>query len=396
MKFSPHSITTMPAIPSHTPIAVIGAGPVGVLCALLLAKQGKQVLLIEARPAGAMIQDQRTLALSFNSIRAFSEAGVIWPEPETTPINQVHISQQHHPGRTLLRAEDMGTDHLGQTCDYASLIRSCEAALNQADLSLLWQTRVRSLHTLNHFAELEIERGNRIHNITTDWVILAEGGFLTGMLPGIRQRIHDYRQSALVASLEFDVPQNGIAYERFSDKGPLALLPHHKTYRLVWTRSHEDAQRLQNAGFEEFATEFAQSFGNRAGKLLSCSKRTVFPLQLKQLNKIHSGRIICIGNAAQTMHPVAAQGLNLGVRDAVSLARHFAEPNSLKNSRLAEKYAAGRRLDVQATVGFTHSLVTVFDHPNTLLRLGKSSAMSMLDSIPAWRRAFTEHLIFGL
>ena len=122
----------------------------------------------------------------------------------------------------------------------------------------------------------------------------------------------------------------------------------------------------------------------------------MFPLQLKQLNKVYSGRVICIGNAAQTMHPVAAQGLNLGVRDALALARCFDAPHSLHNPDLAQQYAARRRLDAQAIVGFTHSLVTLFDHPDAVLKLGRGGVMSLLDSLPAARKKFTEQLIFGL
>lgn len=386
----------MQTIPLHTQIAVIGAGPVGVLCALLLARQGKQVLLIEARPANANIQDRRTLALSFNSIQAFTEAGIIWPENESTPITNVHISQQHHFGRTLLRAADMNTPYLGKTCNYSALMHACEAALNQPNLNVLWDTRLQNIHTLDYFAELQIEHQKETHTLTADWVILAEGGMLAETLPGIRRHSHNYQQSALVTTLEFEQPQNGTAYERFADTGPFALLPYRDAYRLVWTRSPEDAQKLKDAAFNDFAAEFEQTFGNRLGKLRSRGETAVFPLHLKQLNKVYSGRVICIGNAAQTMHPVAAQGLNLGVRDAIALAKQFAEPMSLKNSKLAQQYAAGRRVDAHAIVGFTHSLVTLFDHTNTLLQLGRGGVMSMLDGIPALRKKFTEHLIFGL
>lgn len=386
----------MHTIPLHTQIAVVGAGPVGVLCALLLAQQGKRVLLIEARPANTHIQDRRTLALSFNSIQAFSEAGIAWPANESTPITNVHISQQQHFGRTLLRASDMQTPYLGKTCDYATLMQTCEAALNRPDLTVLWDTRLQNIRTLDHFAELQIERQTHTHTLTADWVILAEGGMLAETLPGIRRHNHDYKQSALVTTLEFDLPQNSTAYERFADTGPFALLPYRDAYRLVWTRSPEDAQKLKDAPFEDFADEFEQTFGKRLGKLRSRGDTAVFPLHLKQLNKVYSGRVICIGNAAQTMHPVAAQGLNLGVRDAIALAKQFAEPHSLKNKKLAQQYAAGRRIDAHAIVGFTHSLVTLFDHPNIILQLGRGGVMSMLDSIPALRKRFTEHLIFGL
>ena len=386
----------MPPVPAHTQIAVIGAGPVGVLAALQLARQGRQVLLIEARPQHAEIRDRRTLALSFNSVAAFQQAGVVLPEEETTPIVNVHISQQNMFGRTLLRAEDMGVAALGRTVDYALLMRACEAALAAQNVPVLWHTQVAQVRTLSHFAELQIEQQGRAHSLTADWVVLAEGGHLAESLPGLQCHSYDYQQSALVTTLEFEQGNNGTAYERFADAGPFALLPYRHAYRLVWTRTPADALSLKNMPFEDFAAAFEAAFGNHLGRLKARGEAAVFPLQLKQLNKVYSGRVICIGNAAQTMHPVAAQGLNLGVRDALALAACFAAAKSLNNNALAQQYAAGRRPDAQAIVGFTHSLVTLFDHPDALLKLGRGGVMALLDSLPAARKKFTRQLIFGL
>lgn len=386
----------MQTIPTHTQIAVIGAGPVGVLAALALQGSGHQVLLLEARPQNAVIRDRRTLALSFNSVRAFENAGVKLSSAESTPITDVHISQQGVFGRTLLRAKDMGVTALGHTVDYAVIMQACTDALSSQRLPMLWQTPVRQVRTLSRFAELDIEHNGHIHSITADWVILAEGGHLTDNLPGLHRHSYDYRQSALVTTLEFEQGNNGTAYERFADDGPFALLPYHQAYRLVWTRSPADARALADMPFDDFARVFENTFGNRLGRLKARGDTAVFPLQLKQLNKVYSGRVICIGNAAQTMHPVAAQGLNLGVRDALALAQCFSRCSNLNNNQLAQQYAAQRRLDAHAIVGFTHSLVTLFDHPDALLKLGRGGIMSLLDSLPAARKKFTEQLIFGL
>ncbi|MDO4248349.1 MAG: FAD-dependent monooxygenase [Neisseria sp.] len=382
--------------PLHTQIAVIGAGPVGVLAALALQRQGKQVLLIEARPQHTVIRDKRTLALSFNSVAAFAAAGIELPQDESTPIIDVHISQQGLFGRTLLRAADMGVAALGRTVDYAVLMRQCEAALIEQETPVLWDTQVRRVRTLKHFAELSLEHNGESHQLTADWVILAEGGHLTDGLPGLQRHSYDYRQSALVTTLTFEQAGNGTAYERFADEGPFALLPYHDAWRLVWTRSPEDAIALKDMPFEAFASRFEAAFGSRLGALQSRGEAAVFPLQLKQLNKVYSGRVICIGNAAQTMHPVAAQGLNLGVRDALAVSRLLGEARNLNQPDLAVHYAASRRLDAHAIVGFTHSLVTLFDHPDLVLKLGRSGVMSLLDSLPSARKKFTEQLIFGL
>ena len=389
-------MTTSSSLPIHTQIAIIGAGPVGVLTALQLHRQGKKVVLLEARPQHAVIKDKRTLALSFNSVQAFKDAGVCLPDDEATPITNVHISQQGLFGRTLLRAEDLHTDTLGHTVDYAVIMQQCEAALAEQNVPVLWQAHVEAVRTLTHFAELDIVHNGINHSMTADWVILAEGGHLTEQLPGINRHSYDYQQCALVTTLEFDQPADGTAYERFADNGPFALLPYHNAYRLVWTRTPEEALAMKEMPFDLFAQTFKEAFGNRLGSLKSRGDVAVFPLHLKQLSRVYSGRVVCIGNAAQAMHPVAAQGLNLGVRDALALAARFAEPNSISNSKLAQQYAATRRIDAHSIVGFTHSLVTLFEHPNAVLKLGRGGIMSLLDSVPAARKKFTELLIFGL
>lgn len=386
----------MQTVPAHTEIAIIGAGPVGVLAALMLHRLGRQVVLLEARPAQASIRDKRTLALSFNTLNAFAEAGIMLPSAQTSAITHVHISQQGKLGRTLLRAEDLQQPLLGRSADYALIIKACEEALLRERVPVLWETKVESVQTASHFAQIGLQHANKHHTLTADWIIMAEGGALAESLPGIHRESFDYRQSALVATLHFDTPPGGTAYERFADCGPFALLPYGEAFRLVWTRTPEDAQALQTMSTAAFAKAFAEAFGNRLGTLHTISDSAVFPLQLKQLNRVYSGRVICIGNAAQTMHPVAAQGLNLGIRDAQVLVAHFAQPYSMNNHQLAAQYAAARRLDAHAIVGFTHSLVTLFDQPNSILKLGRGSVMALLDSVPALRKKFTEHLIFGL
>ncbi|OSI12933.1 2-polyprenyl-6-methoxyphenol hydroxylase, partial [Neisseria dumasiana] len=132
--------------------------------------------------------------------------------------------------------------YLGKPCDAATLMQACEAALNRPDLTVLWDTRLQNIRTLDHFAELQIEHQTHTHTLTADWVILAEGGMLAETLPGIRRRNHDYRPRATVTTLEFAQPQNGPAYERFSDTGPLSLLPYRPACRLGWARCPEGAQ----------------------------------------------------------------------------------------------------------------------------------------------------------
>ncbi|WP_231867712.1 FAD-dependent monooxygenase [Snodgrassella sp. CFCC 13594] len=232
--------------------------------------------------------------------------------------------------------------------------------------------------------------------MTAEWVVLAEGGQLATQLPGLTRRSHDYQQMALVNQLQFSKPSAGAAYERFTDAGPLALLPYGDDFKLVWTCSKAEATARINMDCATFADQLQTIMGERLGNLTHMGEPATFPLRLQQLNRVYSGRVICIGNAAQTMHPVAAQGLNLGVRDAECLAALLGASVRLDEPALAARYAAARQVDAHAIVGFTHGLVMLFDHPLPWLQWGQSAGMALLGSVPAWRRAFTKQLVFGV
>lgn len=383
-------------LPSHTQVAIVGAGPVGTLLALKLHQQGKQVLLLEARAQNTVVSDQRTLALSYLSLTALREAGIDLPESAFTAIREVHVSQQNHFGKTNIHQDDLGLPTLGAVIDYATLIQACEAALTAQGVPVAWGAEVKTVHSNAHYASLSIQYQGASQLLTCDWLTLAEGGHLIKQLPALKQRQFDYEQTALVATLTFEKNQNGVAYERFAQAGPFVLLPYKNNYRLVWTRSSADAIRLKQAAFTEFKTEFEAAFGQRLGPLLNMSHPATFPLQLKQLNQVHTGKVICIGNAAQTMHPVAAQGLNLGLRDALVLAQTMAPEQALLNPKLGQDYGAKRRFDAHAVVGFTHSLVTLFEGHTPLMNHGRGMVMSVLDVVPAFRKRFSQHLVFGL
>lgn len=380
-------------LPLHVPVIIVGAGPVGMLLSLQLQQQGQQVLLLEARPKTVPPQDKRTLALSYNSVMAFQDAGVNLAASTMTAISQVHISQQNAYGRTLLSHTDLNLPFMGQVIDYAQLMCSSMQALEIQSLPSHWGMAVSEIQTLSSWAQVTLTDGTQI---TCDWLILAEGGQLTAQIPNLNLTQYDYQQHAYITTAYFDQPQNGVAYERFAQAGPFALLPYGDNYRLIWTRSPSEAQRLAQLPFAQFKQEFETAFGKRAGELLAVDEAIQFPLALKQLQSVTSGRVICIGNAAQTMHPVAAQGLNLGVRDAQALAHAFQNATHVKNGQLGAVYARSRRLDAKAIVGFTHSLVTVFDQPHALLQVGRGAIMSALNTSLPLRQKFSEHLIFGL
>ncbi|TDR82946.1 FAD-dependent monooxygenase [Paludibacterium purpuratum] len=380
----------------HGDIAVIGGGPAGALAALLFARQGRRVLLFEARSAGAAIRDARALALSSASQRHLADVGG-WPvDLPATAIDTVHVSQQGCWGRTVIRAADVGLPHLGQVVDYPALTAALDAQLAASGVEVLWGCRVEALDALSGYVRLRYRDGERGGDATARLAVLADGGALIDQLPDISRREHDYRQSALLAQVQFTHPHGGVAYERFSRQGPLALLPHGEDCMLVWTRDTADAARLCEGPPDALAAALQQALGERLGAVRSIGDVASFPLRLRQASRVVGNRVALIGNAAQTLHPVAAQGLNLGIRDAVSLARLLdgaADPG--ERTPLA-RYAAARKLDTRAVIGFTHGLMQLFESQAPLVGAARALGMNLLDVLPPLRRRFAGHLVFGV
>lgn len=383
-------------LPEHIDILVVGAGPVGALAALELLAEGHQVMLAETRAQDAPVRDARALALSWASREALAHAG-IWHEGlPATVIDTVHVSQQGSWGRTVLSRDDLGLPHLGLVVDYAELSQALSESLEHAELPVAWQTRVTQIKPLARYVQVKLEQNGAPHLMTARLVVLAEGGALAESLPGITRDVHDYHQCALLAEVSTDTPSQGVAYERFAGRGPLALLPRGDGYMLVWTRSPEDAARLVDEPEAVLLSELQEAMGERLGVFREARARAVFPLSLRRVNRPVSQRVALIGNASQTLHPVAAQGLNLGIRDAAALAqtlRGQADPGS---SHVLEQYARRRRLDNRAVVGFTHGLVQFFEHHSALASAVRGFGMNLLDVSPSLRRGFASHLVFGV
>ncbi|MGL6070815.1 FAD-dependent monooxygenase [Craterilacuibacter sp.] len=378
---------------SHADVIVVGAGPVGALAALRLARTGVRVLMIEARAQDAPVRDARALALSWASRALLADVGAFPDSVPASVIDTVHVSQQGRMGRTKISHRDLGLPHLGVVVDYPALNKALVDVLAKAGVMVKWGSRVCLVNSLARYAAVTLENGEML---SARLVVLADGGALAAGLPGIRRHVHDYAQSALLAQVDFEEAPAGVAFERFADAGPLALLPHAGGTMLVWTRTSEDALRLQAEAPEQLAAELQQALGERLGRVTAVGERTVFPLALRQLNRVVSGRVVMIGNAAQTMHPVAAQGLNLGLRDAAQLAEILSDAADPGDAQLLAAYAKSRKRDSHSVVGFTHGLIRLFDGSAALTGAVRGAGMTLLDAVPPLRRRFAGYLVFGV
>jgi 2-octaprenyl-6-methoxyphenol hydroxylase len=368
-------------------VLIVGAGPVGLALALALKRSGLAPTLVDARPAGAGDEDKRVLALAHGSRQTLEKLRA-WPETGWTPIESIHVSQRGALGRTEIRATEQGLPALGYVCPAATLTRSLAARAAMEGIfveqNCFIESSTASTDRITAFARDGREFASQL-------LACCEGGTGPEETGLIR---HDYAQHALIATLTVESPHRGVAYERFTPEGPLALLPHGRDFALVWTMSPDEASRRLALSESAFLAEQQSAFGSRV-RFLAATERTSFPLALQARLNPAAPRKVSLGNAAQTLHPVAGQGFNLALRDVWTLAEtlHGGE-DAGEPGRLA-RYARGRQLDRIATVGFTDSLVRLFSNDDLLLRHLRGAGLLALDLFAPARKFIARRMIYG-
>lgn len=351
-------------------IEIRGAGPVGCALALLLHGAGRTVRLHERRPRTAPIGALRPIALSYASRLILERAGA-WHALASTPIRDIQVSQARQLGRTHIASGDAGVPALGYVVDYGALSAVLAARAEAAGIAIEYGSA----------PEADAPPEARL-------VVHAEG--LAGDANEKR-----YSQEAVLALVGAEPAAGTTAYERFTGEGPLALLPLEGRYAVVWGASPERAAQLLAAPAAEFVDALAAAFGTRAGRFVSVEGRAAVPLALR----VRAGRIaertVYVGNAAQTLHPVAGQGLNLGLRDAWELAHAVRAAADPGDAAVLRAYAAHRRLDAFATIRVTDLLATLFLGSNPLAGAARGVAMIALDACAPARRFLARRMIFG-
>ena len=372
-------------------LAVIGGGPVGAALALLTARRGVRVTVLESRPPDVRVRDTRPLALSYGSRLVLERTGV-WPGLEpATPIERIHISQRGGFGRIEMAAREAGLPALGYVVDYAGLVASLDAALERSSVSVLRGARVLSLAHDAHSARVQFESATGIDDVIASVVALADG---SAALADVGVRTREYGQVAITGRLRATRTNQMTAFERFTADGPLALLPFGSDYALVWTLAPGLGEVLCEATPEAFLAALQQTFGDRAGRFLAVHDRRLHPLTLRVSERSTIGRAALVGNAAQSLHPVAGQGFNLGLRDAAELAQEIVRRGADAPDVLAA-YARRRRVDRAAAIAFTDSVATIFSSDNGALRALRGGGLTALDCVPTARDYLVRRMIFG-
>ena len=400
--------------PEDYDIAIIGGGLVGASLARLLASTGQawRIALLDQRRLSEDASthygsnyDNRSTALAAGSVELFERLG-LWPglSRHATAIREVQVSDRGHLGGARINAGEQGREALGYVLENAWLAPCLqEAALAAPGVSHLAPVQVTALHPGARACSLTLSpqagAGAELpRSLRARLVVLADGGAssLREQL-GIGLKRTDYGQTALVANVSFSEAHRGVAYERFTADGPMALLPLDETPQgrrgaLIWTLPPNRARRLQAAPDADFLEQLQCQFGWRLGRFERLGERHAWPLQLVEAREQVRSRLVLLGNSAHYLHPVAGQGLNLSLRDAASLAQTLSQ--ALQQERdpgaldTLEAYLAERRWDQAVTVGLSDRLVKVFSNRQTPLVALRHLGFLALDTLPGARQAF--------
>jgi 2-octaprenyl-6-methoxyphenol hydroxylase len=377
-------------------IAIIGGGPVGAALALALRGSKLKVCVLEARPANSASQDARALALSYGSRLLLSRLGVWDALSDVSSIRTIHISQKRSFGRAVLHAAKLNVPELGYVLPYPTLQDALTDALKCSDVAPVYGASVTQLRGDADSATIAYQQDGNEHSLHARLAVVADGGKL--LAQQFPPQVHDYGQSALITHITCSAPQADTAFERFTPQGPLALLPFQHGYELVWTASHVAAQEMLAWDDSKFLHELHQHFGDRVGDFLTVSKRTCFPLGLRRApQQSPMPHTVLLGNAAQTMHPVAGQGFNMGLRDAWELSQEIldATPETLGTEAMLAAYRADRRTDREAGIRFTDGLVRLFSNDLPGLSAGRAAALTALDCLPFVKKFVAKRMMFG-
>jgi len=350
------------------PVLIIGGGLAGMALALALRKQGVMSRIIDARPRGAARADQRVLALAHGS-RLFLEWLGVWRALPATPIATIHVSHAGGFGRTVLRASEEGAPALGYVIAAGDLAAALDAALGDIRYDDATSAPAEASALLTVHAE---------GHCGADADVLS----------------HDFGQHAVICAAAAARPHAHIAWERFTPQGPVALLPHGAGYAVVLTCAAAESAHLAALADADFHALLQERFGARV-PLAAVGPRQVWPLGLRVRKRVIAQRAVWIGNAAQTLHPVAGQGFNLALRDIAELAALLADAADPGDARLLARYAARRRLDRAATVAFTSGLARLFSNDFPPLKHLRGAGLLALDLCPPARSFLARRMMFG-
>lgn len=379
--------------PATYDMIIVGGGMVGASLAISLAHSGLRLALIEAYTPGAESQpsyDDRAIALAYGTRRIFEATGV-WPSlaEVAEPIHDIHVSDRGHFGFTRLSAADEGVPALGHVVTARELGHVLLHQMRQdASLEVIAPARVIGFEDQGDQVRVEVERDGLMSSLECRLLVAADGGNSS-----IREQLDvpiqrwEYGQSAVVTNITPAQPHRNVAYERFTDSGPVALLPMtEQRCAVVWTVRDEQLEPVLALDDDAFLSALQKRFGYRLGRFLRVGRRAAYRLSLLRARESVRGRVAVIGNAAHTLHPIAGQGFNLGIRDVAALAevvdsvfRAGGDIGAAENLAVYEGWRSAEQRNVALA---TDALARLFSNPLGAVRLGRNLGLLAMDLLP--------------
>lgn len=394
----------MTSVTTHkVDVAIIGGAMTGATLALAISKltnNAVKIALIEAKSINHEHQgfDARSIALSYGSCALLDKLG-LWQDFSSfaTAINHIHVSDTGHAGMMHFDAKDENLPFLGQVIELADAGQALYQKLAEApNISLFCPAQVSRIERTLDYSKLFLDDGTEL---TTKLAVAADGGQSTSCeMLGIARVEHDFDQVAIISNVVADQAHQHRAFERFTEQGPVALLPMSKERcSLVWCVRPEQAARILELDKETFLSELQQAFGWRLGKIKQSSIPHSYPLILRQASKLISHRAAVVGNAAQTLHPIAGQGFNLGLRDVMTLATEISNAH-LQNRDIGamatlQRYRENREQDRDGTVRLISSLVYGFSNKSLPIIAARNLGLMAMSASKTIKTPLMQHMM---
>lgn len=393
-------------------VFISGGGPVGLMLALGLAKFNKKTVLAEPYPVhDAMLEEQsknsfdgRVLALSKGS-QLFLQSLGLWLDlqPYCTPIEHIHVSQKGYLGITTLHAHEVDEDALGfsiQSSDLGKVL--WQAVLANENIKVLTPAKLKFFEQqadqVHGLVESVEEQSHIIAEVNAQLIVGADGTQST-----VRELLklpieeHLYDAFGFLAQIETEFHPHGWAYERFTKDGPVALLPMHEHFhKAVMICPKENVEQIKKLSDEDYIALFAEKMGERLGRFTKVSERIVYPLKETYVPQMTAERAVLMGNASHTQHPVAAQGLNLGIRDIQEFLEMSVGFEDLGDNLFLSEYAKRREPDHKKVMGLTDTLIQVFQHKSPMVGHLRGLGMMAMQAMPSLKKRFSKFAMSGI
>lgn len=384
---------------SRCDVAIIGGGLVGASLACALAPLGLEVALLEAQEPGAGSTasfDDRALALSESSCRIFQGLG-IWSllESVATPIREIRVTERGRWGKVVLDPAELGLDRFGHVVE----ARLCGAALMKSlggfgNVEFISPARIQSVQVGASDASVQYFRNGQPFTLAAQLLVGADGAeSVVRKSLGIEEDRHDYRQTAVICNITTSLPHRGVAFECITPTGPFALLPHSEGRSgLVWGVAAEDAPAILALSDRDFREQAQALFGNALGPWLKVGRRSAYPLKLVRAREDFRSRAVLVGNAAHAIHPIGAQGFNLGLRDVAVLAELITDSflekpeDDIGRPDLLKAYSEWREQDQDGTTAFSDGLARLYANPSMLAAVARKTGLIAHALLPSMRR----------